>query len=250
MYSELILPAFRTINQLLTAGIAITAFSLLIYALTFNLRDRVARSFAIIMICVVIVFVGDAMASVSDNPAPLEFWLRFQWIGIALLPAAYLHLSDAVLATTGRPSRGRRRTAVQASYLISLLFLITLPFGLLVGPLMWNGTLPHLQRTWLTWLFTGLYVTAMVISWVNFWRAYQHTKATTSRRRMQYLIAGAFAPALGSYPYLLFGSSLASDHSFLFWTIVTISNLLVSVLLVLMAYAVAFFGVSWPDRFV
>jgi hypothetical protein len=33
-----------TINQILTAGIAITAFSLLLYALSFNLRDRVARS--------------------------------------------------------------------------------------------------------------------------------------------------------------------------------------------------------------
>src|SRR5512139_3491185 len=101
MVSDLILPVLQAINQLLTAGIAITAFSLLIYALTFNLRDRVARSFAIIMICVVIVFVGDAMSSVSTQPGALEFWLKIQWLGIVFLPAAYLHLSDAVLATTG-----------------------------------------------------------------------------------------------------------------------------------------------------
>ena len=105
---EIVLDIFLTLNQLLSAGIAITAFSLLLYAFTFNLRDRVARSFAIILVCVVIVFVGDTFASVTADPPLMEFWLRFQWIGIIFLPAAYLHFSDALLATTGRPSRGRR----------------------------------------------------------------------------------------------------------------------------------------------
>jgi hypothetical protein len=85
---------------------------------------------------------------------------------------------------------------------------------------------------------------------LNFWRAFQRTVTSTSRRRMTYLIAGALAPALGSYPYLLFGSSLASSMPLLFWFLVTFSNLLVTFLLVLMAYAVAFFGVPWPDRVV
>jgi hypothetical protein len=42
---DILLAALRNLNDLLTAGIAITAFSLLLYALSFNLRDRVARSF-------------------------------------------------------------------------------------------------------------------------------------------------------------------------------------------------------------
>jgi hypothetical protein len=67
---------------------------------------------------------------------------------------------------------------------------------------------------------------------------------------MRYLLLGALAPALGSYPFLLFGSDFAVNHQLLFWLAATLSNLLVSVLLVLMAYAVAFFGVSWPDRVV
>ncbi len=37
----------RTISEILTAGIAITAFSILLYAFTYNLQDRVARSFAL-----------------------------------------------------------------------------------------------------------------------------------------------------------------------------------------------------------
>ncbi|HSV86491.1 MAG TPA: hypothetical protein VLH85_07940, partial [Levilinea sp.] len=70
---------FRTVNEILTAGIAITAFALLLYALTFNLRDRVARSFAIIMLCVVIVFSADAIGSTSTLYFEIGFWLRLQW---------------------------------------------------------------------------------------------------------------------------------------------------------------------------
>jgi hypothetical protein len=113
----------RTINQLLTAGIAITAFSLLLYSLSFNLRDRVARSFAIIMVCVVIVFVGEAIGSISNTPKSIEIWFKVQWSGLVFLPPAYLHFSDALLATTGKPSRGRRRLVVWLNYIISIGFL-------------------------------------------------------------------------------------------------------------------------------
>ena len=238
-------------NELLTAGIAITAFSLLLYALSFNLRDRVARSFAIILLCVVFVSAGDAIASNSSTAQQWEFWMRVEWIGIIFLPPAYLHFSDALLETTGRPSRGRRRRLVRILYGVSFAFALTLPTNWLVGPIVENvGPAPHLQRTWLTWVFAGYYVVTIVISGINLWRAYQRTVTRTSRRRMRYLLMGALAPVLGSYPFLLFGSNLVVNNPFLFWVAATLSNLLVSVLLVLMAYAVAFFGVSWPDRVV
>ncbi len=249
--SDLLVSTLRTLNEFLTAGVAITAFSMLLYALSFNLRDRVARSFAMIMLCVVIVFVGDALGSVSQTPEQLDFWLRFQWIGIIFLPPAYLHFSDALLATTGRPSRGRRRIAVRLGYLVAAGFIIALATSRLVGPLVMDGEpAPHLQRLPLTWFFTSLYILAMLLTWGNMWRAFQRTVTSTSRRRMSYLIAGALAPALGSYPYLLFDSGIASHFPLGFWFAVTASNLFTSVLLVLMAYAVAFFGVPWPDRVV
>ncbi len=250
MYN-IILNAFQTFNELLTAGIAITAFSLLVYAFTFNLRDRVARSFAIILVCVVIVFVGDTIGSTTTTPRDMDFWLRLQWVGIVFLPAAYLHFSDALLATTGRPSHGPRRLVANLTYLISVVFLITIPFSILVGPLVQNAfPAPYLQRTWLTWIFTVFYIGGMVGSWVNFFRAYQRTVTSTSRRRMTYLLAGALAPALGSFPYLLFGYNLASAHPLIFWLVAILANLMVYGLLVIMAYSVAFFGVPWPDRVV
>ena len=125
--SDFIVNALQTLNSLLTAGIAITAFSLLLYTLSFNLRDRVTRSLAIILVCVVVVFVAEALDSVAPTPEGQEFFLRLQWVGIIFLPAAYMHFSDALLATTGRPSRGRRRLSVRLGYLISLGFLALLP---------------------------------------------------------------------------------------------------------------------------
>jgi hypothetical protein len=245
----MVLTILQTLNQLLTAGIAITAFSLLLYALSFNLRDRVARSFAFVMACVVVVFVGEAVASVVDSPRWLKLWYQFQWVGIVFLPSAYLQISDAVLATTGRPSRGRRTKVVQATYLISGLFLAAIPTGYLVGPIVTEGVVtPHLERTTLTWVFSVYYLASMAFAWINFWRAFQRTNTRSSRRRMGYLIGGALAPALGSYPYLLFGSGFASNHPLVFWLAAIFSNVMVSGLVVIMAYAVAFFGVPWPDR--
>lgn len=244
-----LLNILQTLNQLLAAGIAITAFSLLLYALTFNLKDRVAHSFAFIMACVVVVFVGESVADVVSSPRWIQIWYQVQWIGIVFLPPAYVLLSDAVLATTGRPSRGRRTKLIKVAFGISGVFLVMIPFSLLVGPLATeNVVAPHLERTGLTWIFSAFYILCMIWAWVNFQRAFHRTVTRSSQRRMVYLIGGALAPALGSFPYLLFGSDFASGHPYVFWLAAVISNILVSGLIVIMAYAVAFFGVSWPDR--
>ena len=64
-----LLEFLKTLNEILTAGIAITAFSLLLYALSMNLRDRVVRSFAIILIFTGIVFAAEAFGSMKAHPA-------------------------------------------------------------------------------------------------------------------------------------------------------------------------------------
>lgn len=245
------LSVLRAFSEVLTAGIAITALSLLGYALTFNLRDRVARSFAIILACVVTVFTGDALSSAGASPSLQLLWLQIQWLGILFLPAAYLHFSDALLATTGKPSRGRRRWLVRLTYLLSVLFLLALPSGRLVGGLVQPtpGVL-YLEPTGMTWVFSLYYLVFVVWAWVNFARAYSRSVSRTSRRRMTYLMTGAVAPALGSFPFMIFGGSLAASQPLLFWLVALGSNLFVAVLMVMMAYAVAFFGVSWPDRVV
>jgi len=250
-WTESLLAGLQIINNILTAGIAITAFSLFLYALSFNLRDRVARSFAIILLCVVVVFTTEALQNKTVPDWGIELLLRLQWIGIIFLPPSYLHLSDALLVTAGRPSRGRRRLAVRLIYAVSLGFLVLLGTGMLVGAFVANGKpAPHLQRTLWTEFFTVYYIGIMIWAGYNFVRAFARMLTRSGRRRMLYLMAGATAPALGSYPYLLFGSDIAARYPLLFWSAGLVINLLVAGLVITMAYAVAFFGVSWPDRVV
>src|SRR5215212_6976224 len=188
-WMEGLLAGLQTINNILTAGIAITAFSLFLYALSFNLRDRVARSFAIILLCVVVVFTTEALQNKSIPNWGIELLLRLQWVGIIFLPASYLHLSDALLVTAGRPSRGRRRLAVRLVYVVSLGFMLLLLAGQLVGALVPNGQpAPHLQRTLWTELFTIYYIGIMVWAGYNFLRAFGRMLTRSGQRRMLYLM--------------------------------------------------------------
>jgi hypothetical protein len=181
----------------------------------------------------------------------MEFWLKLQWLGIVLLPPTYLHFSDALVATTGRPSRWRRRWAVRIAYLFSVFLLILIPFDILVGSITTDQlSAPHLERTLITELFTIYYWIVMLLSWINFFRAYIRTVTPVSRRRMGYLVVGALAPAIGSFPFLLYGSGLANRLDGMFWIVATISNLIFYFLIIMMAYSVAFFGVAWSDRVV
>jgi len=120
-----------------------------------------------------------------------------------------------------------------------------------VGGLIADGKpAPHLQHTAWTQAFTVFYVAIIAWAGFNFIRAYRKMLTRSGQRRMLYLMAGATAPALGSYPYLLYGSSFAAKYQLIFWAVAFLINVLVAVLVILMAYAVAFFGVSWPDRVV
>lgn len=241
----------RTINQILTAGVAITAMSIFLYAMAFSFRDRVARSFALILTCIVMVFAGEVFADVSESLPIIEFWLRLKWFGIVLLPATYFHFSDALLALTGHPSRGRRRKVVWTAYIFSFFLLTLIPTGLLVGSLSINRVpTPYLQRTIYTFWFSLSYMFVMVLAAYNLVRAILRAKTKTSQRRLRYLFVGAALPALGSIPFLLHGISIFSNHPILFFIISILSNTIIGFSLILLAYSVAFFGVTWTDRVV
>lgn len=241
----------RTLSQISMAGVAITAFSLFLYSMAFNLRNRVARSFALIMVCVVIIFTAESLASANTDLAQSRFWLLMQWVGIILLPPVYLQFSNAMLETTGKASKGKRRAAILFAYFISIMFLLLIPLGWFVGPLVVDIVpIAHLQPVFATYAFALYYLAAMAASWINFNRSFKRTTTTTSKRRMGYLITGALAPAIGSFPFLLFGSGIVSIHGLVFWSLAGLSNTIVLVLIVVMAYAVAFYGTPWPDRVV
>ena len=248
--SDMVAPLL-ILNQILTAGNTITAFSLLLYALTFNVREKVARSLAVLLACVTIVYFGDVLVATTNFPVETEVWLRLQWLGISFVPAAYLQLSDALLAATGRPSRGRRSRLVGLSYLLSGLTLAGVAFSrLIAAEVVISESVVYLRPGPLFPLFSLFLLINLILAGYNFWRAYKRCLTRSSKRRMRYLLAGSIGPLIAAYPWVMLGGSTLISQGVLFWGILIVINTFVAVQMVLMSYAVAYFGVEIPDRVV
>jgi len=198
-FGALLTSGLKLANQVLSATVVLTAFSLLIYLLTHNLRSPVARAFCALLGSVLIVYAGDVVlyeASVST----VERWLKFQWIGIALAPAAYLHFSATVLRTTNLRSR-TREILILVGYVLSLGFLGLVFFTPWV---VYDGVYvpqqSHLAAGPLFWAFALYFVITVAWGAVNIRRARQRCLTRASRRRMTYLELAFFGPGLGVFP--------------------------------------------------
>ncbi len=235
-------------NLILSSAIVIIAFSLLVYILTHNLRSAVARSFCALIAFVTVVYMGDvALPRIETLEAAIP-WLRFQWLGIAFVPAAYLHFSDTLLMTTNLTSSWRRR-AVRASYLMSaLLFGLAVSTDLLVHDGRCLPQISHLAAGPLFWIFALYFLITVAWGARNIQRARQRCLTSTSRRRMTYLALTFAAPGLGVFPYLVAASMSPYSAPGLVLVLSLIGNVGVSLMIVVMAYSVAYFGVLTPDR--
>jgi hypothetical protein len=249
MNPELELSFLETINETLTAIIVIVSVSILLYNLTRNLRARVARTSSVLLACVTGVYMVDVLTSLDPTLASLRAWLRVQWVGIAFAPAAMFHLSDALLATTGLVSRGRRRRTTRVLYGLSMVFLLlvlftaTVVYGLVMSPA------PHLLPGPLFLVYAAYFLVAVIVSIYNVMRARQRCRTTYTHRRMGYLLYSFTLPAFGIFPYsLLFGGTQSSP--LLFWSLVILSNLGIALMLIFISYPLSFFGSSIPDRVV
>ncbi|RLT53310.1 MAG: hypothetical protein DWI68_00715 [Chloroflexi bacterium] len=247
-----LLSGLATFNRFLVVAEVISAASLLLYSLTFNLRDRVARSWNVLLAAVAIVSLCDVASGVVQSEAAAEVWVRLQWLGIALIPGATLHLSDALLATTGQPSRGRRRWAVRGTYAAGLLAAaVAWTSDFLVGRVVRSVSIVRMTAGPLFPWFTAAFAVLAVWSLVNAGRAYLRCLTPTTRRRMGYLLLALPVILLGVFPYLLLTSSdELRVNPLLFWVVATGSNFLLTAALVLGAYCVGFFGAPQPDRVV
>lgn len=240
---------FETIYQILAAGVAITAVALVMYATGFNLRDRLVQTYALLLACVILIYAGEAMASVSNTPAYVEFLLQMKWVGLVMLPAVYLHFSDALLTLTGRPSRGRRRAVVLGIYILSFVMAILVIFGITVGRLAQERAPgPYLERNLVTFGFGVFYIVVMAMVSYNLLRVVLRSATRTSQRRLFYLSAGAAAPALTSILFLFHGNLTMATHPDFFWLVSIVGSFITGFFLIVMAYVVSFFGLGWTDR--
>ena len=237
-----------SINEVLTTAVVIVAFSMLLYNLTRNLRNRVARNSAAVLACVTGVYICDVLVVLEPSVGTIINLLRIQWIGIAFLPSAMFHLSDALLETTGLPSRGRRRRVTRIMYLISAGFTLLAAFTdtLIIPPV--DGTRFGNVQAGIAWpVYLAFFTVGIVSAFINVNRARQRCLTRDTRRRMGYLqIAMLTAPG-GTFPFavLLEIGDLNSVGTLL---LVNASNLVIILMLLFLSYPLSFFGSRQPDR--
>ncbi len=238
------------INSILSTGTAVTAFSLLMYIVRYNWRAPVARAFSVLLACVMLVYVGDAILYHVSDQKPAELWLRMQWIGIALAPAAYLHFADAVLRTTNSFTR-LRRWGVYGAYALGVGFmLLALTTDVIVSEGVLLDSAPHLRPGPLFWVYVAYFAISAVIGFIAILQARRRCLTPTSHRRMTYLLLSSTGPALAVFPYLLLSSNSDAAVPLISWIALVAGNIMVAAMLIVMGYSVAYFGVLAPDRVV
>ncbi len=249
---EILSNAVTLFNEIISVAVLITAASLLLYTLTFNLRDRAARSFSLLLSCVVVIYLGDIAASILQDEPTIAFWLKVQMVGLVGVPATYLHLSDALLALTGQPSRGRRRLGVRVTYLICIVMAVLVVFSdYLVRDIEITTFIRYLRPGVLFWPFSVGCVLAILFGAFNIYRAYNRCLTRATRRRMGYLLTASLAIPFGVFPYLLVaGEQVAVAQPFVFLFITTLVNGFLGAMLIVLTYTVSFFGTPQPDRIV
>ena len=236
-------------NLVLASAILILSFSLFAYILTFNLHSRVGRAFAGLLLGVIIVYSGDVILPRVDWQ---EAWLRFQWLGIALVPAAYLHFTRMVLlATWLQPESRLWIWLVRAAFFLSALFaMLAMTTDILVRPAAGDVPVTYLQPGPLFPLFTIYFIVASLWGGFNLLQARSHARTLASRRRLNYLLWSFAAPGLGVFPYLILASTAGATSPSAVLILASIANIAVGIMLVVMAYSVAYYGVLSPDRVV
>lgn len=239
-------------NNLASSVVVILAFSLLAYTLTYNFRTMVARTFAIILACVMVVYASEVALDQVVNAQSAQHWLRFQWLGIALLPAGYYLFSLTVLQVTNYRLSYRRWVGYAIAALAGVSVLSGLFGNQIVGAVHYAPPLSYLEPGPMFGWFVAFFSLAALLAFRNLWKARQRCLTTSSRKRITYLLIGFIGPGMGVFPYMITLSRFSVDAHSSAWvlTIALIVNMAVSLLLVLLAYTVAYFGVFTPDRVV
>ena len=235
-------------HLLLAEAILVVAFSLVFYVASRNWRNGVARATVLLLAGVVIVYSGDVLLDKAQRFSTRQFLLRGQWLGIALVPAAYLHLSDALLTSVGYQSL-RRWWAVIAGYLAALVFfLLAATTNLLVRGGIQNGPVVQFDAGPLFPIFAGVFVLATAGGIYNIHRARRRSHTATARRRLTYLGFAFLAPGLGVFPYLVFAGVGRMWPPEVVLLLSNMANVGIAVMILVLAYSVAFQGVLLPER--
>ncbi|MCO5184975.1 MAG: hypothetical protein M9928_14830 [Anaerolineae bacterium] len=244
------LDTLALINDVLQATIVIFGSSVILYNTKYFIRDEVTRAFSLLLAFVVTVYFTELLVSRTTVSISAEPWLAVEWLGICFVPAAQLHLSNALLVSTGKFSR-RRRVAVWLGYGFSSLFFILVLFtDWIVGPIVTTSRAPHFAAGPLFFVFVIFFIILSAGSIYNIWRAYRRTITSTTRQRMRNIFLASLAAPLGVFPYLTLTGSSTEQVTVLMWLLLIVGNVLVALMFATLTANLVYFGALSSDRVV
>lgn len=247
---DLLLQLFSLWNFLLAAALVIITFALLLWLFPQSWRNPVQRAFSALLLFVGIVYIGQVFLLRTLNLDAAEGWLRFKWIGIAFVPAAYVHFSNAVLRSTFYDSPVRRY-ATAGAYVVSVAFLaLVLGSDLVVGDPFNYPAATQLRAGPLFYLFAIYFFATTAWGIYNIELARRRTITPTSRRRLRRLGIAFLAPAFGVFPYLVFSGFPALMPPLVLLLLTFFGTIALIVMLVVMAYTVTYQGALQSDRII
>jgi hypothetical protein len=240
------------VNQLLSAAVLIVTFSLLTYIALQNWRNDIARALCLLLAGVVIVYGGDLLLARASSNATMVFLGRSQWFGITLVPAAYIHLANALfMLSSHRALAERMRWLVWMAYAGSAIYLLLVLLGtdLIVSGNIPSGPVAQFSAGPFFWSYCLFFLVGIGTTLVAVIDSWRNALTPSQRRRLGYLGATFAAPGIGVFPFLVIGAPSAIPDSAIL-IMQEIASLIVIMMITVMTYSVAFHGVLLPDRLI
>lgn len=238
------------LDSLLASAVVIVTFSLLAYIALQNWHTAIARALCVLLAGIVIVFGGDVLLGQAQSETTTQFLLRAQWLGIVLIPAGYIHLSDALLTYSAVAER-RRRWLVIGGYVLSMLFFGLAIYGdLLLREGMRRGALTQFRAGPFFWLFALYFALACIGGLWTVLYVRRLALTPTMRRRLAYLGATYLGPGMAVFPYLVIAGTYTFISDDLILLLSVFGNIFVAAMIVIMVYSIAFQGLLMPDRLI
>ena len=84
----------RALSEVLTAAVAMTAFSVLLFSLQFlRRRQKLAAALVPVLLSVTVIYSADALETMAMGTDAKLMWQLIHWTGFVILPAAALFFS-------------------------------------------------------------------------------------------------------------------------------------------------------------
>lgn len=222
---------------LLTACVNLVVIvSLILYLLVHNRHNATVRFFCILLTFTTIISLGDSLLA---NGATLysSLVLRAKWLGVSLMPAAYLQFSDVMLRTTN-VSFPRQRYAAIATYAFgTLLLFLAVSTGWVDNTSDLN--LP-ISYTSLAASYVMYYL--FTLSWgiVNLYHLRLRRVTPVTRQRMTWLSIATFILVI----------SVLSPSTLLPPLVAVVRNIGLILMALVAGYNIAYQGSFLPDRII